>query len=139
LAAADSASTVTKLPTLRVLLVDNDPSLRRALARTVQRAGFDVECFASIAALVASGAAKRGACLVLDIDLPGIGGIDLDQALTGCRQQLPTVFITASGCDGRSGVLASMAPVAVLDKPFDGQALLAVLARTQKSEEGLHE
>jgi FixJ family two-component response regulator len=139
LAAADSASTVTKLPTLRVLLVDNDPSLRRALARTVQRAGFEVECFASIAALVASGAAKRGACLVLDIDLPGVGGIDLDQALTGCRQQLPTVFITASGSEGRSHMLASMAPVAVLDKPFDGQALLAVLSRIQQSEEGLHE
>lgn len=130
---------MTKLPTLRVLLVDNDPSLRRALARTVQRAGFEVECFASIAALVASGAAKRGACLVLDIDLPGVGGIDLDQALTGCRQQLPTVFITASGSEGRSHMLASMAPVAVLDKPFDGQALLAVLSRIQQSEEGLHE
>lgn len=124
---------------MRVLLVDNDPSLRRALARTVQRAGFDVECFASIAALVASGAAKRRACLVLDIDLPGVGGIDLDQALTGCRQQLPTVFITASGSEGRSPMLASLAPVAVLDKPFDGQALLAVLTRVQQSEEGLHE
>jgi FixJ family two-component response regulator len=124
---------------LRVLLVDNDASLRRALARTVRRAGFDVECFASIAALVASGAAKRGGCLVLDIDLPGVGGIDLDQALTGCRQQLPTVFITASGREGRGDLLASLAPVAVLDKPFDGQALLAVLTRVQQSEEGLHE
>jgi FixJ family two-component response regulator len=124
---------------LRVLLVDNDASLRRALARTVQRAGFDVECFASIAALVDSGAAKRRACLVLDIDLPGVGGIDLGQALTGCRQQLPTVFITASGYEGRRDLLASFAPVAVLDKPFDGQALLAVLTRVQQSEEGLHE
>ena len=130
---------MTKLPTLRVLLVDNDASLRRALERTVRRAGFDVECFASIAALVASGAAKRGACLVLDIDLPGVGGIDLDQALTGCRQQLPTVFITASGCEGRSHMLASMAPVAVLDKPFDGQALLAVLTRIERSEEDLRD
>ena len=122
-----------------MLLVDNDPSLRRALARTVGRAGFDVECFASIAALVASGAAKRRACLVLDIDLAGVGGIDLDQALAGCRQQLPTVFITASGCEGRGDLLASLAPVAVLDKPFDGQALLAVLTRIERSEEDLRD
>lgn len=130
---------MTTTSTLRVLLVDNDPSLRRALARTVRRAGFDVECFASIEALVASGAAKRRACLVLDIDLPVVGGIDLDQALAGCRQQLPTVFITASGVEGRRDMLASMAPVAVLHKPFDGQALLAVLARVQTSEESPHD
>lgn len=61
---------------LLVLLVDDDSSLRRALARAIRLAGFDVEVFQSVESLLARGVPERDACLVLDVDLPGIGGIE---------------------------------------------------------------
>lgn len=117
----------TLLP--RVLLVDNDASLRRALVRTMQRAGFEVESFASVQALLASGAAERQACLVLDIDMPGVGGIEFKQALVDSGRDRPTVFITASEREGLEVQLARFAPVAVLHKPFSTEDLLEALGR----------
>jgi DNA-binding response OmpR family regulator len=60
---------------LHVLLVDDD-SLRRALARTIRLAGFEVEAFGSVEALLARGVPEHAVCLVLDVDLPGIDGIE---------------------------------------------------------------
>ena len=113
----------------RVLLVDDNPSLRRALTRTLQHAGFEVQAHASAEALLASGPVPPDACLVLDLDLPGAGGIELKQALdrSGCER--PTVFITASGRAGLDRQLADLSPVAVLHKPFSNDDLLKALAR----------
>jgi DNA-binding NtrC family response regulator len=80
---------------VRVLLVDDDDSLRRALMRTLHRARFEVEAFKSVEALLARGVPNQDACLVLDIDLPGIGGIEFKRALVESGRDLPTVFITA--------------------------------------------
>lgn len=111
-----------------VLLVDHDASLRRALERTLRHAGFDVESFASGEALLAGYAVARGACLVVDVDLPGVNGIELKMALDRSGQDLPTVFMTASGREGLGAQLAALAPVAVLDKPFSNEQLLDALA-----------
>jgi FixJ family two-component response regulator len=113
----------------RVLLVDNDSSLRRALVRTLRRAGFDVQAFASAETLLASGSVSDGACLVLDVDLPGAGGVALKQALAGSGYDLPTVFITASAREGLPAQLAALSPVDVLYKPFRNETLLEALAR----------
>jgi len=113
----------------RVLLVDNDASLRRALVRTIERAGYEVESFASIEALLASGAAERDACLVLDIDMPGVGGIEFKEALIASGRDHPTVFITAAEREGLDAQLARLAPLAVLRKPFNKDELLAALVR----------
>ncbi len=64
-----------------MLLVDDDESLRRALARTTRLVGFEVEAFQSVEALIADGVPETDACLVLDVDLPGIGGIEFKRAL----------------------------------------------------------
>lgn len=113
----------------RVLLVDNDASLRRALVRTMQRAGFEVHAFASAEALLASGEADRDVCLVLDIDMPGVGGIEFKQALVDSGRDRPTVFITASEREGLGAQLARFAPAAVLHKPFSNDDLLEALGR----------
>jgi CheY-like chemotaxis protein len=60
---------------MHVLLVDDDDSLWRALARTIRLAGFEVEAFESAETLLARGVPERDVCLVLDVDLPGIDGI----------------------------------------------------------------
>jgi FixJ family two-component response regulator len=115
-----------------VLIVDDDESLRRALARTVRMAGFEVEAFQSAEALLAHGVPERDACLVLDVDLPGIGGIELKRALAEAGRDLPTIFITALEPAEVGDPLAALAPVAVLYKPFDKEALLEAIGRAQR-------
>lgn len=112
-----------------MLIVDDDDSLRRALARTIRLAGFEVEAFRSVEALLARGVPERGACLVLDVDLPGIGGIEFKRTLAAAGRDLPTVFITALPPAEVSGPLAALAPVAVLYKPFAKEALLEAIGR----------
>lgn len=112
-----------------MLLVDDDESLRRALARTIRRGGFEVEAFESAEALMAHGVPDCGACLVLDVDLPGIGGIELKQSLVAEGRDLPTIFITALQTEDVSEPLARFSPVAVLFKPFNKEQLLAAIER----------
>ena len=111
----------------RVLLIDNDASLRRALVRLMRLAGFEVESFASVEALLDSGSLAHDACLVLDVDMPGAGGIEFRQALVEAGRDCPTVFITASEREGLDAELARLHPVAVLRKPFTKEDLLEAL------------
>ena len=78
-----------------MLLVDDDASMRRALVRTIGLAGFEVEAFASAETLLARGVRPDDACLVLDIDLPGMDGIECKRTLDAAGRCLPTVFVTA--------------------------------------------
>jgi FixJ family two-component response regulator len=112
-----------------VLLVDDDDSLRRALARTIRMAGFEVEAFPSVEALLTRGVPERNACLVLDLDLPGIGGIELKRTLVDAGHDIPTIFITALDPAEVGEPLAALAPVAVLYKPFNKKDLLEAIGR----------
>jgi FixJ family two-component response regulator len=114
---------------LQVLLVDDDDSLRRALARTIRLAGFEVEAFPSVEALLAQGLPERDTCLVLDVDLPGISGIELKRTLIDAGRDLPTIFITALEADEVNEPLAALAPLAVLHKPFNKEDLLDAIGR----------
>jgi FixJ family two-component response regulator len=109
--------------------VDDDDSLRRALARTIRLAGFEVEAFESVEELLAHGVPERDACLVLDVDLPGIGGIAFKRTLVAAGRDLPTIFITALEPGEVDAPLAAFAPVAVLYKPFNKEDLLAAIGR----------
>jgi FixJ family two-component response regulator len=112
-----------------VLLVDDDDSLRRALVRTIRLEGFDVQGFASVAALLAAGVPEGGTCLILDVNMPGINGIAFKRTLVEAGRDLPTIFITALQPEDVSATLAAFAPVAVLYKPFKNDDLLAAIGR----------
>jgi FixJ family two-component response regulator len=113
-----------------VLLVDDDDSLRRALARTLRLEGFDVTSYASVGALLAAGVPERDTCLILDVNMPGIDGIAFKRTLVEAGRDLPTIFITALEPEDVSGPLAALAPVAVLYKPFKNEDLLAAIGRS---------
>jgi FixJ family two-component response regulator len=117
---------------MHVLIVDDDESFRRALARAIRLAGFEVKAFQSVEALLAQGVPERDACLVLDVDLPGIGGIEFRRALTEAGRDLPTIFVTALEPAEVSESLAALAPVEVLYKPFDKEALLEAIGRARR-------
>jgi FixJ family two-component response regulator len=112
-----------------ISIVDDDLSVRLALGRVVQSAGYAAEIFASAREFLDSFALGRTACLVLDIHLGGMSGFELQERLAADRSAIPIIFITARD-DGptrkrmeRSGVAAW------LPKPFDARALLDAIRR----------
>lgn len=109
--------------------MDDDDSLRGALVRMIRMAGFDVQAFSSAEALLAAGLPERGACLVLDVDLPGINGIEFKRSLDTAGRDLPTIFITALEPAEVSESLVALSPIAVLYKPFGKYDLLAAIGQ----------
>ena len=84
--------------TPEVFLVDDDPSVRRALARLIKSAGHQVQTFASAREfLQTKAAAQEAACLVLDVRMPGLSGTDLQRELQILNRSVPIVFITGHG------------------------------------------
>lgn len=114
---------------VHVLIVDDDESLRRALARAIRRAGHDVESYASVEALMAHGVPARDACLVLDLELPGTGGANFKRMLVASGHDMPTVFITAWDAVEARDALAGLVPSPILHKPFQNEALLDAIGR----------
>jgi FixJ family two-component response regulator len=112
-----------------VFVIDDDPSVRKALQRLIRAAGYRVEVFASASAYAEESTPAPPACLVLDIRMPGMSGLELQQAIRGTPRGFPVVFITGHGDEEiRSQALASGA-VDVLNKPIDETVLLGAIER----------
>src|SRR5215813_4476936 len=81
-----------------VLLIDDDPSVRRALARLIKSAGYQVQTFVSAREFLDTMTdAAAPACLVLDVRMPGLSGLDLQRELQTANVTLPIIFITGHG------------------------------------------
>lgn len=119
----------TALRDVRILIVDDDESLRRALARAVRRAGHDVEAFASVQALLARGLPPGRTCLVLDVDLPATDAAPLRRAMWARSADLPVVLTTAFEADQVGAPLPGLESAPLLCKPFDHEALLDAIGR----------
>jgi FixJ family two-component response regulator len=107
-----------------VAIVDDDDSMRSALQGLLKEAGLPARTFASAEEFLSSGEYHRTACLIADIRMPGMSGLDLQAALNAERVKIPTIFITAHG-DARMRMQALRAgAVEFLSKPFDDEVLL---------------
>jgi FixJ family two-component response regulator len=114
-------------PAPLVFIVDDDASVRKALGRLVRAAGYEVELFGCASEFLARDVSIRPACLLLDVRMPGMSGIELQQTLGGTQRDLPIVFITGHGDEAvREKTLAAGA-VDVLYKPVDDRVLLAAI------------
>ena len=110
-------------PTTRILLVDDDPAVRAALAFSMEIEGFAVDAYDSPGALSARDGFPAGACLVLDHHLPGLDGLDLLAQLRGRGVDLPAVLmITNPKAEVRRR--ADEAGVAIVEKPLLCDALI---------------
>jgi FixJ family two-component response regulator len=108
-----------------VCIVDDDHSVRRALRRLIQFAGFTAETFASAEDFLGSASLVRTACLVLDIHLNGgMSGFDLQTRLTADRVVIPIIFITAHDDISLRARAEHSGAAAYLCKPFDDELLL---------------
>jgi len=114
-------------PAPLVFIVDDDASVRKALGRLVRAAGYEVELFGCASEFLAREVSIRPACLLLDVRMPGMSGIELQQTIGGTQRELPIVFITGHGDEAvREKTLAAGA-VDVLYKPVDDRVLLAAI------------
>ena len=111
--------------TEQVFLVDDQAAVRKAMKRLLASAGYDVVAYESARAFLDSGMADAAGCLVLDLEMPDMNGLALQQALAGSL--LPVIFLTGHGDIG-SGVRAIKAGASdFLTKPVDGAILLAAV------------
>ena len=108
-----------------VAVVDDDISVRESLEGLISSVGLEVRLSASAEEFLNSAHPRKPACLVLDVRLPGMSGIELHHHLMTRKYDVPVIFITAHGSDNRArSEAASEWTVAYLTKPFDENVLL---------------
>lgn len=113
-----------------VAVVDDDPSVRKALERLLKTAHMDVETYPSGERFLLSLQERQPDCLVLDIRMPGMTGPELRDRLMALARRIPIVFITAHSEDVAPERGASGERADILHKPFNDETLLAAIRRS---------
>jgi FixJ family two-component response regulator len=108
-----------------VAVVDDEESVRKALQRLLKAAGLSVTSFASAEEFLISGKLDSTGCLVADIRMPGMSGLDLLTELNRKHLPIPTIFITAHGDENLRMQAMRAGAVKFLAKPVDGSVLLS--------------
>jgi FixJ family two-component response regulator len=117
-------------------VVDDDPSVRRALARLLRSAGYVAETFGDAESFLAFTQRDQAVCLVLDVKLPGTSGIVLLHQLREAGSTVPAICISAMRSDEiRAAALAADAH-AFFNKPFDAPYLLGAISRVLGAMKG---
>ena len=115
---------MTKEPEAVVFVIDDDESLRKALASLFRSVGFSVEMFASATEFLQTNLPDVPSCLVLDVRLPGIGGLDFQSDLAKAGVRVPVVFMTGHGDIPMTVRAMKAGAVEFLTKPFRDQDML---------------
>ena len=118
-----------------VMIVDDDESLRKAARRLIKSYGHAVGTFASAEDFLASGQLDQTACLVLDIQMPGLNGLELQSRLVAGGQQIPIIFITALTDESTRVQALEGGAFAYLIKPFEEADLLSCIHRALQQRE----
>jgi FixJ family two-component response regulator len=107
-----------------VAVIDDDESYRVAVQRLLKSADLSVRSFDSAEAFLTSGQQRETACLIADIRMPGMSGLELQSKLNSDHCPIPTIFITAHGDEKMRLQAMRGGAVKFLMKPFDGETLL---------------
>ena len=110
-----------------IAVVDDDPSVRRGLERLIRSVGWKAETFASAQEFLAQPRAEAPSCLLLDLQLPGLSGLDLQKRMAEVGLETPIVFLTGHGSIPASVQAMKAGAVEFLTKPFDEQDLLRAI------------
>jgi FixJ family two-component response regulator len=115
-----------------VSVVDDDKAVRDALGNLLESVGLDVEPFASAEEFVESDDVNNRACLILDVQLPRMSGLELQHHLSTKSDRLPIIFITAHTNDEVRSRALQAGAVSFLYKPFSSEELLSAVHSTLK-------
>ena len=115
-------------PTL-VIVVDDSASVLKSVARLLAHHGIDSRTFASAEAFLESDSVQMATCLLLDIQLGGISGIELQRRLAASGSKRPVIFMTASDDKDMRDKAMDAGCIAYLRKPFAGQVLLDAIGK----------
>jgi FixJ family two-component response regulator len=122
-----------------IFIIDDDPSARRGLSRLIRVAGFNVRAFASAQDFLAGQHYNSPGCIVLDVQMPGLSGLDLQAELNKAEYNMPIIFISAHGDVPMTAQVMKDGALDFLTKPVDRDQLLnairSALARDQAGRE----
>jgi FixJ family two-component response regulator len=113
----------------RISVVDDDESMRNALRGLLKSVGFQAELFASAEEFLASGRLPGTDCLLLDVRMPGMSGVELQERLIATDSAVPIIFMTAHGDEDMRARALERGAVDFLHKPFSDDVLLGAIAR----------
>ncbi len=136
--AADSAQMsldISRTPPI-VFVVDDDVSVRESLELLILEAGWQPEIFASAESFLGRPAPSTPSCLLLDVNLPDLNGLDLQQRLSSSRRTMPIIFITGYGSVPMTVQAMKAGAIEFLTKPFDAAELLAAIRQALDRSRG---
>ena len=110
--------------TKMVAIIEDDESYRLAVQRLLKSAGLSVRSFASAEDFLSSGQQQETGCLIADIRMPGMSGLDLQAKLISDHYPIPTIFMTAHGDEKMRMQAMRAGAVKFFTKPFDGENLI---------------
>jgi FixJ family two-component response regulator len=112
-----------------VIVVDDNAGILKSVARLLAHHGIDSRTFASAEALLESDTVQTGTCLLLDIHLGGISGIELRRRLAASGSKCPVIFMTANDDEATRNEAMDVGCIAYLHKPFAGHVLLEAIGK----------
>jgi FixJ family two-component response regulator len=115
-----------------ISIVDDDDSLRNSLNNLIRSVGFGVEGFSSAEAFLSSNQLHDTACLILDVRMPGMNGLELQRHLVATNYGIPIIFITSHADDNARSRALEGGAVDFLYKPFREEALLDAIYKALK-------
>lgn len=110
-----------------VAVVEDDESVRQAIKRLINSLGLSVNDFASAEDFLQSGGYNEAACLILDVRLPGMSGLELQSHLAAYNCPVPIIFVSAHGDEQTRSQALEAGAVDFLQKPFREQALIGAI------------
>jgi len=123
------------LPVPLISIVDDDDAIRHSLEDLIRSIGFRTQGFPSAESFLSSTEVPSTACLILDVRMPGVNGLDVQRNISAAKLRVPIIFITAhADSDAREQALKAGA-VAFLYKPFRDQDLVEAIALALKNPE----
>jgi FixJ family two-component response regulator len=117
----------------KISIVDDDESIRRATSALLRSVGYQVETFASAELFLESDALRETDCLVLDVRMPGIDGLELQRRLNAAQSHIPIIFVTAHDDKSYRATAMDAGAVNFFHKPFEANAFVAAVQAALRS------
>lgn len=111
----------------KISIVDDDESIRLATRALLRSVGYHVETFASAELFLESDALRESACLVLDVRMPGIDGLELQRRLNAAQSHVPIIFVTAHDDQALRKTAIDAGAASFFHKPFEANAFVGAI------------